>query len=373
MWDPASSLFSHKITIDSAGQWANQGSNALYSAISLIGLLEYHGAEVDKRQDLVRQTLDALHSVRAARPDFALIGCLMWCDALLGDERILALLTDVEQSTDFGSASSMEIGLLLAGLAKAHERFSTLQTRIACALTPLRAELLDRFVPGASLFRGTRSGLSVVNTLNGKLTSFASQVYPIHGLVGVARCTETPLPPEARAAAEQIVERQGALGQWWWQYSTKTGEVIEGYPVYSVHQDGMAFMALAALHNLGEGTYRQPLALGLRWLYGENELGKALIRYEPDMIFRCIQRKGSDPDALAGISRRNRIQAMLASHDLRTSGGTRADPEALEVLQECRSYHLGWALYAASLVRDWPESSPSGCTSSVDPPPPCSN
>jgi hypothetical protein len=254
----------------------------------------------------------------------------------------------------------MEIGLLLAGLAKAHERFSILQTRIADTIRLLCAELLSRFAPEASLFRGTRDGFRLGKISGGRLTSFASQVYPIHGLAAVARCMETSLPREAGAAADRIVERQGTLGQWWWQYSTKTGEVVEGYPIYSVHQDGMAFMALASLHNLGTGAYHQPLALGLRWMYGHNELDQALIEYEPDMVFRCIQRKGSDPDAVAGISRRNRIQAVLASHNLLAAGGTRADRKGLEILRECRSYHLGWALYAASLVRGWPEPMPSG-------------
>ena len=41
----------------------------------------------------------------------------------------------------------------------------------------------------------------------------------------------------ARAAWSTICTVQGNSGQRWWHYDSRTDRVVEGYPVYSVHQD----------------------------------------------------------------------------------------------------------------------------------------
>ena len=71
----------------------------------------------------------------------------------------------------------------------------------------------------------------------------------------------------ARQCAQHICALQGKSGQWWWHYDYRTGEILEGYPVYSVHQDAMAPMALLALEEAGGGDYWAPIAKGLQWLY----------------------------------------------------------------------------------------------------------
>jgi hypothetical protein len=44
--------------------------------------------------------------------------------------------------------------------------------------------------------------------------------------------------------APAICTVQGNSGQRWWHYDSRTDRVVEGYPVYSVHQDAMALMDL---------------------------------------------------------------------------------------------------------------------------------
>ena len=77
-----------------------------------------------------------------------------------------------------------------------------------------------------------------------RLTSFASQVYPVQGLCELAWPPTLPLRARSRRSATYLMESQGERGQWWWFYSTRARKVIEGYPVYSVHQDAMAFLAM---------------------------------------------------------------------------------------------------------------------------------
>jgi hypothetical protein len=52
------------------------------------------------------------------------------------------------------------------------------------------------------------------------------------------------------------------------------------------------------------------------------------------------------------MSRAQRRALALATLRLRRAPGISADKENLEILSECRSYHLGWILYARSLITD---------------------
>jgi hypothetical protein len=101
---------------------------------------------------------------------------------------------------------------------------------------------------------------------------FADQVYPIQALARLSSARfSSNLDPKwalsaAEACAERISECQGDAGQWWWHYDIRTGKVLEGYPVYSVHQHAMAPMALLELYAAGvqiDSTYP---SRGLQWL-----------------------------------------------------------------------------------------------------------
>jgi hypothetical protein len=185
------------------------------------------------------------------------------------------------------------------------------------------------------------------------MTSFASQVYPIHGLAEYARVTETSPPQEILSAADRLVELQGPLGQWWWIYCPRTGRVVEGYPVYAVHQHAMAFMALAPLVNLGLRHYQEELGRGLQWLFGSNELGTPLVDFDAAFVSRCIQRRGGDAEGSLGMSHAQWWRAVLSSWRLRPRGRTEPDQDELEILDEYRPYELGWLLYARSLAAGW--------------------
>ena len=83
---------------------------------------------------------------------------------------------------------------------------------------------------------------------------FADQVYPVQALARHARASaRADSLAVAQACADAIVREQGPDGQWWWHYDVRTGAVVEGWPVYAVHQAGMAPMALM---DLGDGGGR---------------------------------------------------------------------------------------------------------------------
>jgi hypothetical protein len=350
MYDERSSLFSQK-ALPQGDRLVNRGENAYYSAASMVGILSQPDVSPDTVVP-VGKALDALQAACVTDHGPPLLSTTLWAGAIVGDSRSAGLVSSLERSLDVEQSESAALGQVLRGLLAGAETFPEVRDAALALAQRCAAELLDRHSAHSRVFRAMPRRPSGLRTMLGaRITSFASQVYPLLGLASLyAYRGETP-PPALRQTAEHLVEAQGPLGQWWWLYSPSTATVLEGYPVYSVHQDGMAFMGLVPVEKLGEGSYAKALALGVDWLYERNELSLTLVEEEPPFICRNIQRVGSGADAPFGISRSNFYRTVARS--LRpgsVSDQTVAAPEELEPLRECRSYHLGWLLYAYALT-----------------------
>jgi hypothetical protein len=352
MLDSASGLFPQKAVWTSNGLHP-MGANVLYSAMSAIGIQADSRDEASRMVDL-GSTLNALYErARRGSSSLSALAATTWALAVARDDRTNLLLQTIQRRFRASKSSSMELGLVLSALAAFIEGFPGSRSEPATIAVAAQHELVNRFSDSSQLFRGSSAALRPRRAAHLKMTSFASQVYPIHGLAHFARAAETPPPTQILRAADRLVEMQGPLGQWWWIYSSSTGAVVEGYPVYAVHQDAMAFMALAPLQNLGLRSYARELAGGLQWIFGGNELGTSLPDFERVFISRCIQRRGGDADGQFGMSRSQLRRALLGSWGFGSSAALEASPHELEILQECRPYHLGWILYARSLIEDW--------------------
>jgi hypothetical protein len=168
---------------------------------------------------------------------------------------------------------------------------------------------------------------------------FADQVYPVQAL---ARLHASGDDPQALAVAESVATgicaAQGSAGQWWWHYDSRTGDVVEGYPVYSVHQHAMAPMALLDLADAGGARHIGPICQGLRWLAGPPETSEELVLQEPPITWRKVAR--GDP---------RKVVRGLCAASTRIRPGLR--PRVLDrifpptaVDHECRPYELGWLL-----------------------------
>jgi hypothetical protein len=347
MFDEQTGLFCQKAVAD-GDVYSNRGSNVFYTAMSTVGILRQPVRPPESVFPLGR-ALDKLHEIAAAGTSPEVLANVIWASVLAEDRRGERLTKELAGRDDLRHCESAALGHVINGLAIAAEAYPEQSGRAIEAARRCGVELLARFSPAADLFRPIAGRTGLRSTLIHDVTSFAAQVYPLHGLANFYRVTgETPAPALARVAG-RIVDAQGPLGQWWWLYSTKGRAILEGYPVYSVHQDGMAFMALLPVEALGLGAYRKPLALGLEWLSDRNELSTDLVRRDPPIVFRNIQRAGSDADGMFGISRGN--LARVVARSLRPGADHNvADPAALEVLRECRPYHLGWLLHAFALA-----------------------
>jgi hypothetical protein len=344
MQDERTGLFSHKAWTEGGGQVTNRGANPLYTGACVVGLLSGEEDRAEPYSGQAARALDALLR-RSGERDPAVLATTLWGCALAGrveGRRMVETLISVAEPRRL---SSMQLGLAVAGLAQWLRAGERDDGHTIAAARVLAGELTRRYVPEAHAFssiggRGWRHPALL------RMTSFAAQVYPLLGLCQLAEATDAAPPPEVKSVCDFLVLSQGELGQWWWFYSTRAPKVIEGYPVYSVHQDAMAVMALLPATRLGAGDYLDALALGLRWVSGQNELGQSLVDGRAGLIHRAIQRRGGDCDGLAGWSRRQRGAAYVAA----LASRSRPAPSELERCSECRSYHLGWLLLAAAMA-----------------------
>jgi len=187
----------------------------------------------------------------------------------------------------------------------------------------------------------TRKGLS---SLRSHISCFADFVYPIQALSYYYQATGDSRAAEiACSCAEKMCELQGDEGQWWWHYDVRTGRVLERYPVYSVHQDAMAPMALFALDNACGKDYSEAVEKSLGWLKNPPEIQGSLIDRERNIIWRKIARR--EPFKLV---RKMQAAASYLHQAFRTPGMDILFPP-VSIDYESRPYHMGWILHA------WPD------------------
>lgn len=322
-----------------------EGSSRRYTAIALIGLAgESEAVQASVLAGTgVRAACARLVGELDAIENLGDVALVLWAACAAGyperrsvAERLLALRP--------GDAAhpTVEVAWTLAALcADADAPVGPLRHRLA-------RRLIASFDPHSSMFPhhlGGRAG-----GFRGHVSCFADLVYPIHAL---ARYAELFGDAETRdialRCAGALCARQGPAGQWWWHYDRRTGEIVERYPVYAIHQDAMAPMALLALERASGVDLRPPIAKGLAWLTHAPELGGgSLIDADAGLIWRKVARR--EPRKL---SRYAQAAASRLHPAFRTPGlDTLFPPGAVDY--EDRPYHLGWLLHAWPAERATP-------------------
>ena len=168
---------------------------------------------------------------------------------------------------------------------------------------------------------------------------FADQVYPVQALARLHASADDPAAlAVAESVAASICTAQGNAGQWWWHYDSRAGGVVEGYPVYSVHQHAMAPMALLDLAEAGGTEHTGAICRGLRWLAGPAETSEELMLDEPPITWRKVAR-GDARKLVRGLC----AASTRIRPGLRPPGLDRIFPPTA-VDHECRPYELGWLL-----------------------------
>ncbi|WP_405578423.1 hypothetical protein [Streptomyces sp. NBC_01190] len=331
------------------GGWAleSRGDSTRYAAITVLGarllpedrqraVLGGHTAE--EFTGLLVQKLPEVTNLG----DAALIA---WAAAETGHPKLADALDRVAAlDADGGPRYTVEAAWVLSALAAARDTVDVEQR-----LTAARDRLLRSRVGDGPLFpHATAPGL--VPWYRAHVSCFADQTYPLQALARTHAAGGDPVAlAAADACAARICELQGEAGQWWWHYDARNGRVIEGYPVYSVHQHAMAPTALFDLADAGGTDFRAAIRLGLSWMAGPAELAagagpgaepEPVIQDRLGVTWRKVHR--GDPKkavrAARGLTTRAAPALRLAPID-RIYRPTTID-------RECRPYEFGWLLHA---------------------------
>lgn len=327
------------------GRAVNQGVNVRYALISLLGLgrIASHQPRANKLIDVLWDRIEqSLESTGLTAGDLGLgLWARMLTDrgprAFSADAALRALKNDVK------ACDSVDLAWLLCGAEAASEsgEFGACEDLMDAA----KGHLLGLYNERTRLFyRHDRRGPT--QSVSRRVACFANQIYPVMALGIHARrrgCADAL--KVSGDVADNLVALQGELGQWWWLYDAASGGVVDGYPVFSVHQDGMAPMALLELMSAGGRDLGDAIQKGLQWIYGKNELEQSMILEKEGLVLRDIHKRG-----VGRVSRM--IEAGLWVCGWRKGDGRALSGEQLEINPECRPYHLGWILYAASLMED---------------------
>lgn len=341
MYRPRERMFGHCIRRGPAGD-VLEGVSRRYTAITAIGLAPESDSTVREvlaghsPSDLCDRLLSDVQGVENLG-DVALTlwaaGAIDSHDAQPALDRLIQLLNTSD------SVPTVELSWALTALARTD----------AHAARPMRDKtarrLLQAFERRTGLFRHTAGGAGPA--FRRHVACFADVVYPVqalslyHAAVGSNEAIDA-----AGACATIACELMGAAGQWWWHYDVRAGRVVEKYPVYSVHQDAMAPMAILDLHECGGPDLSAYAQLGLDWLVSSPELnGKSLLDDSASMIWRKVARR--EPRKLV-----RRMQTVLSAvHPAFRVPAVDSLFPANAVDWECRPYHLGWLLHAWSPSR----------------------
>lgn len=342
MFDAQKGLFCYRLVQTPHGL-VQEALSPRYTIMTILGLGEFERAGGKCAFDVRGLYEEFVRDVRWIKGAGDL-GLLIWLTAKFAPEQLedLFVRIDVQAALDRYSdarqARTMELAWFLAGVAHA----ALAVPDIAPRLEDLAVEAYQRLKSnqGEPGFFGHMSARrSAAGVLRGRIGSFADQIYPIYAMSKFATAfrVEEPLC-SALECAGAICEAQGELGQWWWLYDSRTGIVASQYPVYSVHQHGMAPMGLLALESALGQSFRPQIYKGLRWIYGHNEMNVDMRDTQGGFVWRCIRPR----------SKQTKYWSTALSFLRRSKGKPSTGP--LEVLYEIRPYELGWLLYALAAL-----------------------
>lgn len=336
MFDAEKQLFHFRVR-RSKNKIIKEGHSRRYTIISLLGLHKYEEQGLESPISVQRILTSLLNDIKTI-DNIGDIGLLLWLCALASPKNLkeiyshLKLDNILKSYPDAYEGRTMELAWFLTGLshsALALEEYSKSLEELA---TRTYQFVIANY--GDKGIFGHQNKVSLIGKIRGRVGSFADQVYPIYAFSKFSKAFGSGESLKiALECAETICKHQGTLGQWWWHYDELTGNVIGKYPVYSVHQDGMAPMALFAISEVSGKDFSSHIYKGLNWIGKANELKFDLIDSEEKMIWRSFYRN----------KHKMYFEEALSMMHLNSNKKKCQD---IKINFECRPYHFGWLLYA---------------------------
>ncbi len=314
------------------------------TAICLIGITRGKVDPATLGMDL-QQTLEAMYELAKKRNYPGGFGLVVWANAVCGGVDFETLkqrcgidLTNFDKHLE--ALTTMETAWLASGLAhELHNGNEAVEPLLRAAVR----ELIEvRYQPKHQIVTHAGNGAESGHGIRRWIANFADQVYTIQALAFHAKLTGDERSAKTSAdLAAKMVEMQGAKGQWWWHYDAKRGGSPQPYSVYSVHQHGMAPMALRACERASGNSFEEAVVMSRSWM-DDNELGVNMVDHDFPTLWRSIE---YDQGKLGDVTRKARSLLGIAGDQSRKS------PPALRVNYETRPYEWAWCIYAGAIER----------------------
>jgi hypothetical protein len=316
----------------------SEGPSRKRTIIALLGL--HRLAESGEALPL---DVSAIREVILADPSWVKsvgdLGLLIWFTAECAPERLGRLFHNfyfekvLDTYEDARQACTGGLAWMLAGIAHA---------RLACPgslpdVTDIAVDtyhlLQDNQSEGGIFGHASSLGFPQQIFCN-RMGTFADQMYAIYAFTAFAQAFQIEEPlGSALHCANAIRALQGELGQWWFLYDKRTSRVVNRYPLCSLHQNGIAPVALLSLAEATGQSFHESVYNGLSCVGKVNELGDDLRNVDCSLIWDSITPKSR-------IS--NFEEGVLSFLNISPRPGA----ENLKILHASRPDHFGWMLYA---------------------------
>ncbi len=289
------------------------------------------------------QIFSALHALFVDKSYLQNLGLLFWLNAVYQRQNLNQTLVELQLDSAAvvrlcREIKTSEVAWLLSGLAHLFQHQQ--DTELKSLAADLLAILLNRFDKDSHLFYHTADDAPLKFRMRRRVGTFADQIYAIQAL-SFAKLVGLNLEGVniAQQCADKIIVLQGDLGQWWWHYDAATGKVAQPYPVYAVHQHGMAPMSLMALMRASGLNYESALQHGRDWLKN-NELNVDIWDESAATFWRDIE---YDQSRLGDLRRKAASVSGLSTLNQNLN-------VKLKVNRVTWPYEWGWCLYAGAIA-----------------------
>lgn len=336
MFDDKSCCFSYSTRIID-GKYVNDFDNPLmirYTINSYLGIMKFNktfstnffNEELEKFLKINLTSIDNLGDK----------GLLLYLLSLINHElskKIAKEFIEIKKE-DLLNLSLQEICWILLGMTKYFEFYN--DEDVLKSIDRLFKLIINNFFVKDTLFpiHSKKSKLRQDFVSFGGIVYFLKSLYEFANLFGNNYALVI-----FKELTQRIISLQGKDGAWGWFYNNKMATVVDWFQIYSVHQDAMAFLFLFPAQKLGITGVNESVTKSINWLFGDNILNQQMIQKEPFFIIRSIRRKSQISEKFERILRAYK-NSILRKNDILSQN------DNVELNKECRSYHIGWIIYA---------------------------
>ena len=317
----------------------NEGLSYWETLNALLGLNEAY--QYDLKIPFNLEQVTRYHIERAADiDDMRHLGAYLWLAARAMPEALFNLYEKIvlpdalDRFNENREGRTIDLCFLLIGLCEI--RLSDGEEPVYLdELAYMTRQLLFTCYGGFGIFRSVHHQKQAPKK-RVKYGRFTDQVFAIYAFMRYAQAFEDRQSLKiALECAQQLVQNQGELGQWWDLYNVEKGKVARKYPVYSMHQDALAPLALLGVGERTGHNFEDAVNYGVHWLNRNNEIDMPMISTSLHVIW----------EGMHDAKRKLYIEEPYSGLTYRPG---KEKPRTLTAAFECRPSHLGWLLFALS-------------------------